>query len=157
MKFHFSLRLSKSSPFLSHSCAAQAWSPVKTFGVASLGGGQKRIRPLIAGSTVTSRRRRKGGEKPCAIPDELFSDEQPNRQELNLREKFAEVRRRLGYIQKRGHNERHNYSYVTAADLAGSVGDILAELGMRAVRCDWELLLAMLIAAMAWKRPLRAI
>ena len=50
--------------------------------------------------------------------------------ELNLREKFAEVRRRLGYIQKRGHNERHNYSYVTAADLAGSVGDILAELGV---------------------------
>jgi hypothetical protein len=49
---------------------------------------------------------------------------------LNLREKFAEVRRRLGYVQKRGHNERHNYSYVTAADLAGSVGDILAELGV---------------------------
>ena len=50
--------------------------------------------------------------------------------QLNLREKFAEVRRRLGYIQKRGHNERHNYNYVTAADLAGSVGDILAELGV---------------------------
>ena len=49
---------------------------------------------------------------------------------LNLREKFAEVRRRLGYVQKRGHNERNNYSYVTAADLAGSVGDILAELGV---------------------------
>ena len=56
--------------------------------------------------------------------------EQPNRQELNLREKFAEVRRRLGYVRKRGHNERHNYSYVMAADLAGSVGDILAELGV---------------------------
>lgn len=50
--------------------------------------------------------------------------------QLNLREKFAEVRRRLGYVQKRGHNERHNYSYVAAADLAGSVGDILAELGV---------------------------
>jgi hypothetical protein len=50
--------------------------------------------------------------------------------QLNLREKFAEVRRRLGYVQKRGHNERHNYSYVTAADLAGAVGDILAELGV---------------------------
>ena len=82
------------------------------------------------GLPVTGRRRRKGGEKHGAIPDELFSDEQPNRQELNLREKFAEVRRRLGYVQKRGHNERHNYSYVTAADLAGSVGDILAELGV---------------------------
>ena len=54
----------------------------------------------------------------------------PTFAQLNLREKFAEVRRRLGYVQKRGHNERHNYSYVTAADLAGSVGDILAELGV---------------------------
>jgi hypothetical protein len=50
--------------------------------------------------------------------------------QLNLRQKLAEVRRRIGYIQKRGHNERHNYSYVTAADIAGSVGDILAELGV---------------------------
>jgi hypothetical protein len=49
---------------------------------------------------------------------------------LNLRQKLAEVRRRLGYIQKRGHNERFNYSYVTAADIAGAVGDILAELGV---------------------------
>ena len=81
------------------------------------------------GVTVTGRRRRKGQEKPTAIANEPIS-EQPNRQEMNLREKFAEVRRRLGYVQKRGHNERHNYSYVTAADLAGSVGDILAELGV---------------------------
>ena len=81
------------------------------------------------GLPVTGRRRRKGGEKPCAIANEPFS-EQLNRQELNLREKFAEVRRRLSYVQKRGHNERHNYSYVMAADLAGSVGDILAELGV---------------------------
>jgi hypothetical protein len=80
-------------------------------------------------SPVTGRRRRRGGERNCAITDEPFA-EQPHRQELNLREKFAEVRRRLGYVQKRGHNERHNYSYVTAADLAGSVGDILAELGV---------------------------
>jgi hypothetical protein len=49
---------------------------------------------------------------------------------LNLRQKLAEVRRRLGYIQKRGHNERFNYSYVTAADIAGAVGDILSELGV---------------------------
>ena len=49
---------------------------------------------------------------------------------LNLRQKLAEVRRRIGYVQKRGFNERNNYSYVTAADLAGSVGDILAELGV---------------------------
>ncbi len=50
--------------------------------------------------------------------------------QLNLRQKLAEVRRRIGYVQKRGHNERSNYSYVTAADIAGSVGDILAELGV---------------------------
>jgi ERF superfamily len=75
------------------------------------------------------RRRRKVEEKRGATVNEPLL-EQPNRPELNLREKFAEVRRRLGYVQKRGHNERHNYSYVTAADLAGSVGDILAELGV---------------------------
>ena len=69
------------------------------------------------------------GRGPAPLRTSRFR-EQPNPQELNLREKFAEVRRRLGYVQKRGHNERHNYSYVTAADLAGSVGDILAELGV---------------------------
>src|SRR6266851_230087 len=81
------------------------------------------------GLPVTDRRRRKGGKNDSPIGDEPFSG-QPNPHELNLREKFAEVRRRLGYIQKRGHNARHNYNYVTAADLAGSVGDILAELGV---------------------------
>jgi hypothetical protein len=81
------------------------------------------------GVSATGGRRRKAAEKQSVIANEPFSEE-PNRPELNLREKFAEVRRRLGYIQKRGHNERHNYNYVTAADLAGSVGDILAELGV---------------------------
>jgi hypothetical protein len=52
---------------------------------------------------------------------------------LNLRQKLALVRRRIGYIQKRGHNELHNYKYVSAADLAGAVGDILAELGVLVV------------------------
>jgi hypothetical protein len=47
--------------------------------------------------------------------------------QLSLRQKLAEVRRRIGYVQKRGHNERFNYSYVTAADIAGPVGDILAD------------------------------
>ena len=50
--------------------------------------------------------------------------------QLNLRQKLAEVRRRIGYVQKRGHNERFKFSYVTAADIAGPVGDILAELGV---------------------------
>jgi hypothetical protein len=50
--------------------------------------------------------------------------------QLTLRQKLAVVRRRIAYVQKRGHNERKNYNYVTAADIAGAVGDILAELGV---------------------------
>jgi len=61
------------------------------------------------------------------LNDTAADDETPR---LNLRRKLAEVRRRIGYVQKRGFNERNNYSYVTAADLAGAVGDILAELGV---------------------------
>jgi len=49
---------------------------------------------------------------------------------LNLRQKLALVRQRLAYVQKRGYNQRSNYNYVTAADIAGAVGDILAELGV---------------------------
>jgi hypothetical protein len=49
---------------------------------------------------------------------------------FNLRQKLALVRRRLAYVQKRGYNQRSNYNYVTAADIAGAVGDILAELGV---------------------------
>jgi ERF superfamily len=54
----------------------------------------------------------------------------PTFAQLSLRQKLAEVRRRIGYVQKRVHNERNNYNYVTAADIAGAVGDILAELGV---------------------------
>jgi len=49
---------------------------------------------------------------------------------MTLRQKLGEVRRRIGYIQKRGYNERHNYNYVAAADITGTIGDILAELGV---------------------------
>jgi ERF superfamily len=52
---------------------------------------------------------------------------------MTLRRKLGEVRRRIGYIQKRGYNERHNYNYVAAADIAGAVGDILAELGVMVI------------------------
>jgi ERF superfamily len=58
---------------------------------------------------------------------------------LNLRQKLAEVRRRIGYVQKRGHNERSNYSYVTAADIAGLVGDVLAELGVVRQSHYWKI------------------
>ena len=49
---------------------------------------------------------------------------------LNLRQKLALVRRRIAYVPKRGYNQSSNYNYVTAADIAGAVGDILAELGV---------------------------
>jgi hypothetical protein len=49
---------------------------------------------------------------------------------MTLRQKLGEVRRRIAYIQKRGYNERHDYNYMAAADIAGTVGDILAELGV---------------------------
>jgi hypothetical protein len=71
------------------------------------------------------------------VGEESAGDERPagnisdrDTSALNLRQKLAEVRRRLGYIQKRGHNERHHYNYVMAADLAGAVGDVLSELGV---------------------------
>jgi ERF superfamily len=47
-----------------------------------------------------------------------------------LAQKLAEVRRRIGYIQKRGHNELFGYRYAMAADIASAVGDALAELGV---------------------------
>jgi hypothetical protein len=50
--------------------------------------------------------------------------------QMTLRQKLGEVRRRIGHIQKRGYNERHHYNYVAAADIAGAVGDVLAELGV---------------------------
>jgi hypothetical protein len=37
--------------------------------------------------------------------------------QLSLKEKLAEVRRRIGQIEKRGINEEGNYRYVRAADL----------------------------------------
>jgi hypothetical protein len=67
-------------------------------------------------------------ESPLAHDWDRAAIQEPTR--LNLRQKLAEVRRRIGYIQKRGFNEHNNYSYVTAADLAGAVGDVLAELGV---------------------------
>jgi hypothetical protein len=82
---------------------------------------------------VSAKPEARPAEAPPAVeasapPSNIASPEAPI--QLNLRQKLAEVRRRIGYIQKRGHNERFNYSYVTAADIAGSVGDILAELGV---------------------------
>jgi len=68
--------------------------------------------------------------QPSSLTRSPVHGNHPDLIQMNLRQKLAEVRRRIGYVQKRGFNERNNYSYVTAADLAGAVGDILAELGV---------------------------
>ena len=54
----------------------------------------------------------------------------PVSHQLSLKQKLAEVRRRIGQIEKRGINHEGNYNYVRAADLSGAVGDVLAELGV---------------------------
>src|SRR5260370_18403009 len=41
---------------------------------------------------------------------------------LNLRQKLAQVRREVGYIQKRGKNGVQHYSFGMAADVAGAIG-----------------------------------
>jgi len=90
------------------------------------------------GATETNRSKKPDCDQLSAESTARQSSDTPDRDSvaiqettrLNLRQKLAEVRRRIGYIQKRGFNERNNYSYVTAADLAGAVGDILAELGV---------------------------
>src|SRR5215472_3511363 len=69
-----------------------------------------------------------GASLPTATEPGKSSGSDFDGADLTLKQKLAEVRRRISYIQKRGHNERYNYSYVTAADLAGAVGDALADL-----------------------------
>jgi len=88
------------------------------------GSGKPEHIPAEAPATIS---RAQGSLLRNGIDHASIDEELPR---LNLRQKLAEVRRRIGYVQKRGFNERNNYSYVTAADLAGAVGDILAELGV---------------------------
>jgi hypothetical protein len=73
-----------------------------------------------------------GGELQDRLPTENGGFPPPSLlvRPLNLRQKLALVRRRLSYVQKRGYNEAQQYRYVTAADIAGAVGDILAEIGV---------------------------
>jgi ERF superfamily len=69
-------------------------------------------------------------EAELSAPNETSARAELRTEQLTLRRKLGEVRRRIGYIQKRGYNERENYNYVAAADIAGTIGDILAELGV---------------------------
>jgi ERF superfamily len=91
--------------------------------------------PMANGNGCAADAHAKGSVHPNSAPAPIANGTSPvlescAAEQLTLRRKLGEVRRRIGYIQKRGYNERHNYNYVAAADIAGSVGDILAELGV---------------------------
>jgi hypothetical protein len=100
--------------------------------------GRSKSKSVRLKSRRTGRAIRGGPFSELAMPSDAESQEcrKGNASEpiafaqLNLRQKLAVVRRRLVYVQKRGYNTRFNYNYVTAADIAGAVGDILAELGV---------------------------
>ena len=97
------------------------------------GGRSPKQKSAENGNDLTERQRDSSGENAPSVAEAVPNGDATKLTTptpLNLRQKLAEVRRRIGYIQKRGHNERSNYSYVTAADIAGSIGDILAELGV---------------------------
>jgi ERF superfamily len=90
--------------------------------VSKMNGGMPNANPKQSVQTVATPEPSENGISPVLL---FCAAEQ-----MTLRQKLGEVRRRIGYIQKRGYNERHNYNYVAAADIAGTVGDILAELGV---------------------------
>jgi hypothetical protein len=139
----------ETKPIVVEHLPAQAKTELEVLLEASLQGGKKsepdanfnrvhrRIRngrkPKGALQIVSAANESASHETPSAVDanDAAANGEVPKEPlQLNLRQKLAEVRRRIGYVQKRGHNERFNYSYVTAADIAGSVGDLLSELGV---------------------------
>lgn len=53
---------------------------------------------------------------------------------LNLVQKLAKVRQKFGYVQQRGKNDFHKYSYAKVADMIGPIGDLLAELNVTVQR-----------------------
>jgi len=110
---------------------------------ASLNGARERVRPVGAGAQVPKASRpgrrgvRVGNGSGCATeakpkgsngtPAAIAKGTSPAPElfeavQMTLRQKLGEVRRRIGYIQKRGYNERNDYNYVAAADIAGAVG-----------------------------------
>ena len=96
--------------------SGQTGGPKRLF-KKSRSAGRKRLRLQVAPATTGPKR----PETPPAIEPgapTVISGPVKDSIRLNLRQKLAEVRRRLGYIQKRGHNERFNYSYVMAANRA---------------------------------------
>lgn len=53
---------------------------------------------------------------------------------LNLRQKLAQVRRKIHNVEKRGKNTFQNYDYAMASDMAGLLGNALAEIGVIVAR-----------------------
>jgi ERF superfamily len=119
---------------------------------ASLRGSPKKGQPEARKLTIECRKRRARAvanghgtdsdpnesvhpnDTPASVPNGASAGFESRTGKMTLRHKLGEVRRRIGYIQKRGYNERHNYNYVAAADIAGTIGDILAELGVVVIR-----------------------
>ena len=85
--------------------------------------GKRRLAPAGSANSLEAHIDERAAREDTSFAARMFA-------QLSLRQKLAVVRRRITYVQKRGHNERKNYNYVTAADIAGAVGDILAELGV---------------------------
>ncbi len=54
----------------------------------------------------------------------------PAERPKGLINKLAWVRTQIGYIEKRGKNTFHNYSYIQAGDVQGIVGALLGEVGV---------------------------
>jgi ERF superfamily protein len=111
------------------SAAATAEAPI-----GSKGRGRRRAR-VAKGSECATNADLEASVHPGGAPAPIVDSISPVLEscavdQMTLRQKLGEVRRRIGYIQKRGYNEHYNYNYVTAADIAGTVGDILAELGV---------------------------
>lgn len=50
-----------------------------------------------------------------------------------LVKKLAEVMKKVGYIEKRGHNAFHNYDYVTESDVVDALRDHLSNAGIMSV------------------------
>lgn len=53
---------------------------------------------------------------------------------MNLRQKLAYVRRTIRNIERKGRNESQNYDFMRAEDVAGDIGDMLAELNVVVLR-----------------------
>jgi hypothetical protein len=97
---------------------------------ASIACGRRVREPSAKGESNGSDNELHPPEKAAPLSNGTSPMSESHPVQMTLRHKLGEVRRRIGYIQKRGYNERNNYNYVAAADIAGTIGDILAELGV---------------------------